>query len=89
MTSGKLPSIEELTGLELREIKRILGAPLTSALETDFEMAVYAFVWAAERRSAPGLTHKEVLGRPFIEVLDAFREANDSMDPTNAGSGEA
>lgn len=80
-------SLEELNGIELREAKRLLGGtPLTTALETDFEEAVYVAVFIAEKRDNPDLTRKDVLERPFGEILETFRAANEA-DPTDAESG--
>lgn len=83
----RLPSVEDLTGHELRVLKKTLGQPFLSAIDSDFEDAAYAYVWVGERRSDPGLKLDAVLDRPFSEIVKAFEEANVDEDPTSAESG--
>jgi len=85
-----LPKLEELTGLELREAKRVLGGTgLITALDTDFEDAVFAYVYVAERRSDPTVKHGDVLRRSFEDVMNAFKTSNEetAADPKDDTSG--
>lgn len=85
---GPLPSIEQLTGHDLRALKKALGRPFLEAIDSDFEEALYAYVWVGEKRHAPDLTRDEVLDRPFSEMVKAFEEANNVEDPTTPPSGD-
>ena len=78
--------VEELTGIELRELKELLGRPFATAIEEGDTDAMYAFVWIGERRHDPDLTFDDVLARPFGDVIAYFAEAQEP-DPTSGKSG--
>ncbi len=78
---------EKLTGYDLEAIKKVLGVPWTKALSDEDPMAIYAFVWIAERREDSSLTWEKVKMRPFAEVQEAFVAANEDVDPTSGRNG--
>ncbi len=79
-------NVEDLTGLELRELKEVLGQPFANALEEGDTDAMFAFVWISDRRGSPDLSFEDVLRRPFSEILAVFVTAQEA-DPTSGGSG--
>lgn len=83
---GHTIGVEELTGYELQELRRLLGKSFPQALSEGDTDAMYAFVFISERRQHRDLTFDDVLARPFGDIMEAF---NLDTDPTNAGSGDA
>lgn len=79
---------EQLTGLELRMVKRELGRPLHElARDGDLEVA-YVMEWLRRRREDSGVELEEVLELPLEEVLQHLDSVSEE-DPTSARSGEA
>jgi hypothetical protein len=85
-TPGHTIGVEELTGYELQELRRLLGKPFPQALSEGDTDAMYAFVFISERRQHRELEFDDILARPFGEIMEAFQI---DTDPTNAGSGDA
>lgn len=78
-------TLKEITGLELEEIRRVTGLPL-SQWANDNPGLAYVLAWISDKRMDGNLRYKTVLQRPLGDVWHMIEGANQE-DPTSAGSG--